>query len=120
MPVTLVNKQKRFSILLARFLFDLTAAGYEVTLGEAWRSPETALEYAKQGKGIKNSLHTMRLAIDLNLWKNGMYLTDSIHYRKAGGIWKSYSTVECECCWGGDFKPKVDGNHFSISHGGIK
>lgn len=115
--MTLFEKQKAFSRLVARFINDLTAEGYEITFGETWRPPETAKLYSVQGKGIANSLHLIRLAIDLNLFKDGKYLTDTEQYAVAGRIWESYSTDTCECSWGGHFG---DGDHFSITHGGIK
>jgi hypothetical protein len=73
--------------------------------------------YAKEGKGIRNSLHTMRLAVDLNLFKAGEFLTEKDAYGPAGEFWESLSTDDFECCWGGRFN---DSDHFSISHGGIK
>lgn len=91
--------------------------GYELTLGEAWRPPETARLYEQQGKGISSSLHCARLAIDLNLFRRGQYLTDTESYRLAGEYWESLSVDGCRHCWGGHFG---DGNHFSIEHNGVK
>jgi hypothetical protein len=83
------------------------------------RSPEQAALNAKKGSGIKNSLHLDKLAIDLNLFINGVYKTDSKDHKPLGDYWKSLSTKDYQCCWGGDFK-KPDGNHYSIEHEGIK
>jgi hypothetical protein len=58
----------------------------------------------------------MRLAVDLNLFKNGQFLTDSEAHRPLGDYWKS---LHPDCCWGGDFS-KPDGNHYSMQYGGIK
>lgn len=91
--------------------------GYEVTLGEAWRPDETARIYAERGIGIDNSLHRLRLAKDLNLFKGGKFLTLTEEYREIGELWEAMSTDEYQCVWGGRFG---DGNHFSISHQGIK
>lgn len=93
--------------------------GYEVTLGEAWRPPETAKLYAQPGGvvGIKNSLHTERLAMDLNLFMDGRFLTKTEEYEEAGMIWENFSTDRYKCVWGGHFQ---DGNHFSLSHNGIR
>lgn len=80
-----------------------------ITLGESYRTPEQAAIYAKEGKGVKNSLHCDRLAIDINLFDHDLNLiTDSSCFKALGSYWKSLSSFNR---WGGDFK-KVDGNHF--------
>ena len=91
--------------------------GYEVILGEAQRSPEEAKRLAKLNKGIMDSLHIIKLAIDLNLFKNGVYLKKTEDHKKLGEWWESQSTNEYICAWGGHFG---DGNHYSIIHNGIK
>lgn len=114
----LQQKQFVFTRLMAELIGHAYSEGYTMTVGEAWRPPETAAIYAKRGKGIKGSLHTSRLAIDLNLFKGGKYLTGSESYRSLGEYWESLSKKpEYECCWGGRFQ---DGNHFSMSYGGRK
>lgn len=115
--MTLKEKQTVFASLIPHLINDAIGLGYEVTLGEAWRSPFEAARLAKLGTGIKNSLHTSRLAIDLNLFKDGKYLTKTQDYQELGLIWESHSTVEYICHWGGKFG---DGNHFSIGHLGRK
>lgn len=92
---------------------------YEITLGEALRSPEEAHLMMEMGKGISNSLHMIKLAIDLNLFKNKVYLDSTEDHKVLGIYWESLSTPDYQCCWGGRFT-KPDGNHYSISHGGIK
>jgi uncharacterized protein YcbK (DUF882 family) len=67
MPESLQSKQSRFARMVAALIVKATELGYEVTFGEAYRTPEQAALNAKSGKGISNSLHTERLAIDLNL-----------------------------------------------------
>ena len=82
--------------------------GYKFTYGEAMRSPEQAELYAKEGKGIADSLHCKRLAIDINLFKDNVYLDKTEDYEFAGKYWDSLSPVNR---WGGVFK-RADGNHF--------
>lgn len=118
--MTLGQKQRAFSLLVAKLIQHIYESGYEVTLGEAYRTPEQAALNAKKSSGIANSLHTQRLAVDLNLFKDGVYLTDSASHKQFGDWWKAQTTPECECNWGGDFKNMQDGNHYSISHGGYK
>lgn len=71
-----------------------------------------ALENNGKAFGIVNSVHGLRLAADLLLFKNGKYLTDTEDYREAGEFWEGLGG-----CWGGRFN---DGNHFSLEHNGVK
>ena len=124
-PYKLGEKQKIFPRLFAELILYAYRKGFQITLAEAHRPPELAELYAKQGRGIAKSLHTQRLAVDINLFKGGRYLRKTEDYRPLGLYWESLSTPGLECCWGGDFKdakgnPKPDGGHFSISHGGRK
>lgn len=115
--MTLREKQSIFARLVPRLIDRAYGLGYEVTLGETWRSPAEAERLYKIGIGIKYSLHTKRLAIDLNLFVGGKYLTSNESYEPLGEWWEMQTTPEYECCWGGRFG---DGNHFSIAHGGRK
>ena len=115
--MTLRQKQSTFSRLVASLILRAYREGFEVTFGEAWRSREEAARLAALGKGIKASLHMQRLAVDLNLFKDGKYLTTTEAHQPLGEWWEALSTSEYQCCWGGRFG---DGNHYSISHGGRK
>jgi hypothetical protein len=108
--MTLREKQSLFARNVARLIQYLYAEGYEVTFAEAYRPPETAALYAQQGRGIADSQHTKRLAVDLNLFLDGRYLTDSDSYRIMGAYWK---TLHPENVWGGDWQRK-DGNHVEM------
>lgn len=110
--MTLRQRQSQFAKLLPRLLDKAFELGYEVTLGEAYRSPEEAARLASLGLGIKNSNHTKRLAIDLNLFKNGKLLTSTEDHRPLGEYWESLGGS-----WGGRFK---DGNHYSLEWQGSK
>ena len=114
---TLGEKQRRFTRLVGKLIEFAYASGYELTFGDAYRSPEQAKANAAAGSGISNSLHTQRLAVDLNLFVFGVYITDGAKYKPLGDYWKGLGP---DCCWGGDFTTRPDGNHFSITHGGIR
>lgn len=114
---SLLDKQVAFAINQAHLVLALAQKGYSVTLGEAYRTEEQAKLNAAAGVGIANSLHNLRLAIDLNLFQGATYLTRSEDYRVAGEIWKSLNT---DNRWGGDFKTLPDGNHFSMTHEGVE
>jgi hypothetical protein len=115
--MTLREKQSLFVVLVARLIQHATALGYALSFGEAWRSPEEAARLAKRDTGIARSLHTQRLAIDLNLFKDGVYLRTADAHRPLGEWWKAQSTADYTCAWGGDFA-SGDANHYSIAHGG--
>jgi len=116
--MTLLEKQFEFSRLVPLLLAKAFELGYSVTLGEAYRSPEEAARLAKAGKGIKNSLHTSRLAIDLNLFRDGVYMTSEESHRALGTYWETLSAGKpYTCAWGGHFG---DGNHYSIEDGNRK
>lgn len=87
---------------------EINGLGYTFTYGEAMRSPEQAEIYAKEGKGIADSLHCKRLAIDINLFKDGVYLDKTEDYAEIGQYWESLHPTNR---WGGRFK-HADGNHF--------
>lgn len=80
--------------LLIQFAF---AIGYEVTLGDAYRDPRCPY-------GSASSRHKQRLAIDLNLFKDGQYLTDTDDHQPLGEFWEGLGGI-----WGGRFN---DGNHY--------
>ena len=116
--MTLRQKQSIFALLVARLILKADAMGYETTLGEAWRSPEEAARLAKLGKGIVKSLHTSRLAIDLNLFRNGHYLSSTESYRPLGAWWETIGAAQgVTTAWGGRFT-RHDGGHFSLEHEG--
>lgn len=118
---TILKKQFLFSRMLSHLLNFAFKQGYEVTIGECYRPDETAALYAKIGKGIKNSVHRLRLAVDLNLFRNGKYLTETEDYKELGEFWESMDSGNR---WGGRFGEDDgdidDGNHFSIEHNGVK
>jgi len=63
--------------------------------------------YEQAGKGIKESLHCKRLAVDLNLFSpDGDYLSDTESHRVFGEFWES---LDPKNKWGGRFS---DGNHY--------
>ena len=112
----LLQLQQQFAKDVAQLIAYAAVLGYGVTLGEAWRTPEQAQWNAEHGKGVAHSLHEERLAIDLNLFKDGQYLTEAEAYRALGEWWKKLSPAHC---WGGDFHGLVDLDHYSITPDGV-
>jgi len=112
--VTLSEKQRLFTRLLAQLITWSFANGYELTFGEVLRTQEQAAANAASGKGISRSLHLIRLAADLNLFINGEYRTSTEDHKALGDYWMSLHPL---CRWGGNFS-KPDGNHYSLEHEG--
>lgn len=108
----LSEKQSLFAEHVAHFILWLSEEGYMITFGETYRTPEQAEIYAKEGKGIINSLHCKRLAVDLNIFKSdGTYLTTVDDVRACGIYWESLHKYNR---WGGNFKERPDSDHFEM------
>lgn len=120
--MSLRDKQLTFSRYLGQLLTYAAQAAIPVAMGETWRSVEQAAWNAAHGTGIKDSLHTIRLAADLLCYRRNLdgtfdWLKDGTEpeYAQLGAYWKS---LHPDCAWGGDFTPRPDPGHFSISHEG--
>ena len=93
--MTLRQRQSKFAKKVALLILFAYDQGYEITVGDAW---------AKSGHK-KDSFHYKRLAIDLNLFKNGRYLRSTKAHEPLGAFWISLGGT-----WGGGWN---DGNHYS-------
>lgn len=113
--MTLRQTQSDFCLLVASLIQQAYAMGYELTLGDTYRDPRVhgALG-VKQGYGHPKSAHKQRLAIDLNLFRDGQYFSSTEAYRDLGEWWETQHPL---ARWGGRFQ---DGNHFSFEVDGIK
>lgn len=110
----LSNEQFIFSDNVWKLLKHVYDKGYSCSLGEAYRTPEQAAVYASQGKGIKDSLHCKRLAIDLNLFSpEGVFLTTVADHKFLGDYWKTLHHLNG---WGGDWTTG-DANHYQMKEG---
>lgn len=111
--MSLGNKQRKFTLMVAQLIQWAYDNGYELTVGDAYRDPRLHGQVGeKKGYGASSSCHKLRLAIDLNLFIKGVYQTSSEAYTPLGEYWESLGGS-----WGGRFE---DGNHFSIEHEGKK
>ena len=107
----LSQQQAVFAKNVARLILFIEDSGKHCTFGEVYRTPEQAALYAKQGKGIKKSLHCLRLAVDLNLFDSDFaYRVDAEFYKPIADYWK---TLHVQNKAGIDFA-KVDSNHFEM------
>lgn len=110
-----LGELQRLHVKLVGMLIDFVYAnGFELSWGEAFRTQQQAEWDAEHGTGIAQSVHCDRLAVDLQLFMNGVYITDPAAYQFMGDYWKQLNPL---CRWGGDFKT-VDADHFSLTYGG--
>lgn len=110
--MNLSQKQQIFSSNVVKLLDKiLSTPGYSFTFGEAMRTQEQAAIYARDGRGILDSLHCKRLALDFNLFHNGVYLSKTEDYKLFGDYWKTLNPLNR---WGGDFHDRTDGNHIEM------
>jgi hypothetical protein len=113
--MTLNEKQALFTRLQAEFQCWCFENGYPIIEAESFRPPFMAEEYARRGKGIKNSVHTKKLARDLFRVVDGRVTWDSEAYAPLGEKWKSMHPLNR---WGGDFRNR-DRVHYSMEHNGV-
>ena len=111
--MTLRKKQSDFAYKVGHLLRKAYELGFEVTLGDAYRDPRVHGDMGKKvAYGAANSCHKLRLAIDLNLFKDGKFLETTEDHRPLGEWWESQGGT-----WGGRFN---DSNHYSFEHEGHK
>jgi len=98
--MTLGQKQRKFAHMVGLLILYIYSRGYEATLGDA---------FAHDGHK-DDSFHYKKLAIDFNLFLDGVYLTETKDHREFGEYWESIGGT-----WGGRFKSVRggDGNHYS-------
>lgn len=114
---SLRNLQESFARLVPRLIDKAFELGYTVTLGDAYRDPRVhGVLGVRKSYSHPKSAHKLRLAIDLNLFKDGFYCEQWEDHRELGEWWKKQHEL---ARWGGDFD---DANHYSFyaqEHGGV-
>ena len=95
--MSLRKSQSKFVEAIGKLIIVAYALGYELTFGDTY-----------PGKHIHNpdGKHPLGLAIDLNIFKDGKYLTKTSDHKPLGIAWRALGGI-----WGGDFTNK-DGNHY--------
>ena len=74
--MTLGMEQERFSRAMPLLYLYAQYHGYEIRSGDLFRDPRTHGSIGdKKAYGHKNSCHKLKLAIDPNVTKDGVYLT---------------------------------------------
>ncbi len=102
-------------VCLIYYLID--ALGWKIVIGEVWRREITQKWLFKKGwTKTLNSDHRHKLAVDLFVWIEGIFLDNAKENKEsmksAGDYWiglhdKNY--------WGGDYKTFCDINHFGMN-----
>lgn len=111
--MTLGQKQRKFSKMIAELILWAYQQGYEISLGDAYRDPRLhGAVGEKKGYGHSKSTHKLRLAVDLNLFRDGKFLQKTEDHLSLGEKWESMGGS-----WGGRF---MDGNHYSLEHDGMR
>ncbi len=112
------RKQAHFARCVGELLvFGCAQPGYELTFGDAFRDPRVPYGHPK-------SCHRRRLAVDLNLFVNGVFIekSDAPEWQVLGNFWES---LDPRARWGGKGKLhpeglQHDGNHFSFEDEGVE
>lgn len=139
--MSLLEQQQLFARLLPSLLARAHELGFDVVLGEIQRSDEQAEIHALGqtgrerlarlvnalfpmlaqallnnglGTGIRMSVHRLKLAVDLMLFRDGKWLTATEDYQRLGEWWEKQHTL---ARWGGRWG---DGGHFSLEWEGRK
>lgn len=133
--------QRRYALAFAKLVVHVYDMGYACTYDEAHRTDEQAAinaltidqrkrvalltkgEFpsfaaamaASTSKGINHSVHRLRLAVDINLFKDNKFLEDAADYLPFGAWWKTQNPDVAR--WGGDWG---DADHFSFEYQGVK
>ena len=101
----LKDKQYAFARKIAVLELVAIEMGYQPRNGHAFRCQNCKT-------GSTNSLHKSRLAKDIILDRDGVWLQETEDYKPLGLVWESMGGT-----WGGRWG---DGNHFSTAYGGRK
>ena len=120
-------KQSVFAKNISKLILWAYDNGYEITLGEVYRTTDQQLLYyhgytlKKEEDGLKavktgrksktmNSKHLKKLALDINLFKDGKYMTTKEAFEPLAEKWSSLHPKNVSGCdWNFDY------NHFQMS-----
>jgi hypothetical protein len=117
--MSLSKTQQEFTRCVSELINFATAQGWGLTFGDAYRDKRVHGKFGvKRSYSAANSVHKMRLAVDLNLFVDDKYITDGgcEEYQLLGLAWVRMHKL---ARWGGQFEDG-DANHFSFEYNGFK
>ena len=97
--MSLGSEQERFSLMLGKLIIFAYNQGYQIRMGDV---------FAKAGH-MENSNHYNKLAADINLFRDGVYLTDGKDHNILHDFWDTL---------GGAKRIDKDLNHYSLEYQG--
>lgn len=100
--MTLGEKQRKFVYCIGKLIVWAYEQGYEISFGDT---------YPGKFKHSEFGMHPKGLAIDLNLFRDGRYLTTTEDHAPLG---QYYESLDPKASWGGRWE---DGNHYSYGEG---
>lgn len=107
----LIEAQQAFLIHAAQLIIKATELGFIVTAGELWRPDEMQRIYVQTGRSkTLDSQHGKRLAIDLNLFRDGQ-LCGREAILPLGKWWES---LDEKNRWGGSWRGQVEARKSSF------
>lgn len=108
--MSLVHEQHLFLQDVTRLLTLAWSHGFEVTGGELYRTKEQQEIYVKSGRSMTMaSNHLRRLAIDLQFFKNGLWIQKKAELQELGDYWENLNPKNR---WGGNWVSFADLPHF--------
>ena len=111
--MTLRQKQSIFAERIATLILLAKSKGYEVTFGDAYRDPRVHGEFGeKKGYSHSRSTHKVRLAVDLNLFKDGQLYPEG--HQELHDIWDMLSPGLASA------RILNDMNHYSFENEGVR
>jgi hypothetical protein len=103
------KRQELFSSLIPSLLTKAFDLGFQVRIGDVYRDPRAHGEMGEQGPyGSPTSNHKNKCAVDLNLFKDGVYLTTTADHKELGEWWDTQHELTR---WGGAYD---DANHYEV------
>lgn len=109
--MSMVTVQAEFLLQACELVQWATAEGYVITGGELWRSVEQQKIYVSTGRSkTMQSSHLDRLAIDLNIFKDGKLCTRE-QIKPIGDRWEA---MHPKNRWGGNWRGLVDAGKSSF------
>jgi hypothetical protein len=107
--MSLGKRQELFASCLPALLSKAFELGFQVRIGDCFRDSRAHGEMGEQGPyGNKNSNHKLKCAVDLNLFKDNVYLTSTEDHRALGEWWDE---LHEQTRWGGAYD---DANHYEV------